>query len=320
MNSNLSQEARVTVGEAGEFGLIDRIIARLEPGDHTALGPGDDAAVILAPDGRVVASTDLLVEGRHFRRDWSGGYDIGRKAAAQSLADIAAMGAVTTALLVGVGCPPQTAVDWFDSLVDGMRDEAATVGAAVVGGDLVRAEQVTLAVTALGDLQGRAPVTRSGARAGDVVALYGRLGWAAAGLAVLGHGFRSPAVLVEAHRRPTPPYAEGPRAALAAATSMIDVSDGLVQDVGHIATASMVAIDLDRDAFEVPRQLSDVAAALGKDPYEWILAGGEDHALVATFSARAPEGWRVVGAVSTGEGVTVDGKPAAGGHDHFGSA
>lgn len=310
----------MTVGEAGEFGLIDRIIARLAPSDHAVLGPGDDAAVILAPDGRVVASTDLLVEGRHFRRDWSGGYDIGRKAAAQSLADIAAMGAVTTALLVGLGCPADTAMEWCDSLVDGMRDEAATVGAAVVGGDLVRAEQVILAVTALGDLQGREPVTRAGARVGDTVAIIGRLGWAAAGLAVLGHGFRSPAVLVEAHRRPTPPYPEGLLAAQAGATSMIDVSDGLVQDLGHVAAASNVAIDLQRERLDLPRQLSDVASALGKDPYGWILAGGEDHALVATFGADVPQGWRRIGTVSEGEGVTVDGEPfAGGGHDHFGS-
>lgn len=307
----------MTVGETGEFGLIDRIVTRLMVGDHTLLGPGDDAAVIQAADGRVVATTDLLVEGRHFRRDWSGGYDIGRKAAAQSLADIAAMGAVPTALLVGLGCPPETSVEWCEQLADGLRDEASSVAAAVVGGDVVRADNVTLAVTALGDLQGRQPVTRSGARSGDVVAICGRLGWAAAGLAVLGHGFRSPAVLVEAHRRPAPPYDDGPGAALAGATAMIDVSDGLTQDIGHIATASGVAIDVQRAALEVPRQLTDVGAALGKDPYEWILSGGEDHALVATFPADVPAGWRQIGMVSAGEGVTVDGEPFTGGHDHF---
>lgn len=307
----------MTVGETGEFRLIDRITARLIAGEHTLLGPGDDAAIVSAPDGRVVATTDVLVEGRHFRRDWSGGYDIGRKAAAQNLADIAAMGAVGTALLVGVGCPPETEVEWCDALVDGMRDEAASVGAAVVGGDLVRAPQVTLCVTALGDLQGRPPVTRSGAQAGDAVALCGRLGWAAAGLAVLGHGFRSPAVLVEAHRRPTPPYAEGPRAALAGASSMIDVSDGLVQDVGHVAVASGVAIDLQRGALDIPGQLRDIAGALGTDPYDWVLTGGEDHALVATFAAVVPDGWRPIGKVTAGEGVTVDGEAVVGGHDHF---
>jgi len=309
----------MTVGEAGEFGLIDRITARLATGQHTMLGPGDDAAVVLVPDGRVVATTDLLVQGRHFRLDWSGAYDVGRKAAAQNLADIAAMGAVATAVLVGLGCPPDTALEWTDNLVDGLRDEAATVGAAVVGGDVVRAEQVTVAVTALGDLEGRKPVTRSGARPGDVVALCGRLGWAAAGLAVLGHGFRSPVALVDAHRRPAPPYAEGPRAALAGATSMIDVSDGLAQDTGHLAASSAVAIDLRKGAFDLPQPLRDMAAALGTDPYDWVLTGGDDHALVATFPAKVPDGWRTVGTVTAGEGVTVDGTPVTGGHDHFGS-
>ncbi|MDQ6874688.1 MAG: AIR synthase related protein, partial [Actinomycetota bacterium] len=170
----------MTVGEAGEFGLIARVTARVGHGPHTVLGPGDDAAVVSTPDGRVVATTDLLVEGRHFRQDWSGAYDIGRKAAAQSLADVAAMGAIATALLVGLGCPPETELSWTDQLTDGLRDEAAEVGAAVVGGDVVRADRVVLAVTALGDLQGREPVTRSGARPGDTVAICGRLGWAAA--------------------------------------------------------------------------------------------------------------------------------------------
>lgn len=308
----------MTVGEAGEFGLIARVTARAGHGPHTVLGPGDDAAVVSTPDGRVVATTDLLIEGRHFRQDWSGAYDIGRKAAAQSLADVAAMGAIATALLVGLGCPPETELSWTDQLTDGLRDEAAEVGAAVVGGDVVRADRVILAVTALGDLQGREPVTRSGANAGDTVAICGRLGWAAAGLAVLGRGFRSPAAAVAAHRRPEPPYTEGPRAALAGATAMIDVSDGLVQDLGHVAAASGVAIDLRRDVVGVPPRLAEVGAALGVDPYEWLLAGGDDHALAATFGGAVPEGWLVVGTVATGQGVTVDGEPFAGGHDHFG--
>jgi thiamine-monophosphate kinase len=176
---------------------------------------------------------------------------------------------------------------------------------------------VVLAVTALGDLQGREPVTRSGARPGDVVALSGRLGWAAAGLAVLGKGFRSPRALVAAHRRPEPPYREGPRAARAGATAMVDVSDGLVQDVGHVAAASGVSIDLRRAALPVPQPLLDVAAALGVDPYDWLLAGGDDHALVATFGGGVPDGWIAIGAVAAGDGVTVDGEAFEGGHDHF---
>ena len=140
------------------------------------LGPGDDAAVLAAPDGRVVVTTDLLVEGRHFRRDWSSGYDIGRKAAAQNLADVAAMGACPTGLVVGLGIPADTPVDWLDALTDGMRDEGERAGASVAGGDVVRADLVVLGVTALGDLGGRPPVTRSGARPGQLVAVAGRLG------------------------------------------------------------------------------------------------------------------------------------------------
>jgi thiamine-monophosphate kinase len=308
----------VTVDNAGEFGLIARVIGRLGAPGQALLGPGDDAAVVAAPDGRVVATTDLLVEGGHFRRDWSTAYDIGRKAAAQNLADIAAMGAVPTAVLVGLGCPPDTALTWIDELTDGLRDEAGMVGAAVVGGDVVRSAAVLLAVTALGDLQGRDPVTRSGARPGDLVAVCGRLGWAAAGLAVLGRGFRSPGRVVAAHRRPEPPYGEGPRAASAGATAMIDVSDGLVQDLGHIAAASAVSMDLRSAALEVPQPLVDVGAALGVDPCQWLLAGGDDHALAATFGAAVPDGWVAVGTVGPGDGVTVDGEPFAGGHDHFG--
>ncbi|PZS32619.1 MAG: thiamine-phosphate kinase [Pseudonocardiales bacterium] len=309
----------MTVDEAGEFGLVARLVARLGPAGAAVLGPGDDAAVVPAPDGRVVATTDLLVEGGHFRRDWSSAYDIGRKAVAQNLADIAAMGAVPTGLLVGLGCPADTALAWVDELTDGLRDEAAEAGAAVVGGDVVRSAGVLLAVTALGDLQGRAPVTRSGARPGDVLAVCGRLGWAAAGLAVLGRGFRSPGRVVAAHRRPEPPYPQGPRAAMEGATAMIDVSDGLVQDVGHLAAASAVSIGLRRAGLEVPQVLVDVGAALGVDPYDWLLTGGDDHALVATFGGGVPDGWLVIGGVSAGEGVTVDGQPyGAGGHDHFG--
>jgi thiamine-monophosphate kinase len=301
-----------TVGEVGEFGLIDQLVSRLPAGSGVLLGSGDDAAVVAAPDARVVASTDLLVEGRHFRRDWSEPYDVGRKAAAQNLADIAAMGAVPTTLLVGLAAPGSLTVDWVLSLADGLREECETVGASVVGGDVARSETLTLAVTALGSLEGRKPVTRSGARPGDVVAVAGRLGWAAAGLAVLSRGFRSPRVLVEAHRRPSPPYGQGPQAARLGATAMIDVSDGLVQDLGHIASGSGVQIDIASGVFEVPEVFQDTARALTADPLTWLLAGGDDHALAACFPGGVdlPEGWLVIGRVAEGEAVVlVDGAP-----------
>lgn len=315
-------EAMNTLADLGEFGLIARVTTdRVQPAS-TLLGPGDDAAVVAAPDGRVVACTDVLVEAVHFRFDWSNPQQVGRKAAAANLADVAAMGAVPTGLLVGLACPRDTPVAVLEGLAAGLWEEAGLVGAGVVGGDVASGPAVMLSVTALGSLQGREPVTRGGARPGDVVALCGRIGWAAAGLAVLHKGFRSPAVVVGAHRVPEPPYSAGPQAAVAGATAMIDVSDGLLADLGHVAAASGVAIDVATSAFAVAPRLAEVASALGVDPMGWLLTGGEDHALAATFPAGTalPDGWSVIGAVTGGEpGVLVDGEPydGAAGWDHF---
>ena len=311
----------MSITDAGEFGLIARIVARLESSPSGLLGPGDDAAVVAAPDARVVASTDVLVEGRHFRRDWSRGADVGHRAAAANLADIAAMGATPTALLVALCAPTDLEVAWAEELAGGLSAEAGLVGAGVVGGDMSASPTLTVAVTALGDLAGLPPVVRSGAQPGDVVALAGRTGYAAAGYAVLSRGFRTPKLFVEAYRRPQVPYQAGPAAARAGATSMIDVSDGLLQDLGHVATASVVGIDIRREAFDIPGQMRDAAGALGVDPYLWVLAGGDDHALAATFppGAELPPAFRVIGSVHEGTGVTVDRKPWQGGTgwDHF---
>src|SRR4051812_12763212 len=202
-----------SVRVVGEFGVIARVVARAGSAAAAEVGPGDDAAVLRTTDGRVVATTDMLVEGRHFRRDWSSAEDVGHKAAAANLADVAAMGGVATALLVGLACPPDTQTSWLEGVAAGLAAECAPLGAAVVGGDTVASAPdsgaVVLSVTALGDLGGRAPVLRSGARPGDVVALAGRLGWSACGLAALRRGVKSPAAAVGAHRRPTPPYAAG---------------------------------------------------------------------------------------------------------------
>jgi thiamine-monophosphate kinase len=304
-----------TAAELGEFGLIERVTAgRIQP-PSTLLGPGDDAAVVAAADGRVVAAVDVLVEGVHFRLDWSTPEQIGRKAAAVNLIDVAAMGAVPTALLVGLCAPASTPAVALKQLTDGLWREAGEVRAGVVGGDVVGGDRLVISVTALGDLQGREPVTRAGARPGDVVALCGRLGWAAAGLAVLGRGFRSPVAVVNAHRVPEPPYQAGPQAAAAGATAMIDISDGLLADLGHVAAASGVAIDVRSASLPVPQRLLDVASALGADPMQWMLAGGEDYALAAAFpSARSvPDGWTVIGLVDAGSGVLVDGRPYEGG-------
>ncbi|HEY5334930.1 MAG TPA: AIR synthase related protein, partial [Mycobacteriales bacterium] len=196
-----------TVAELGEFGLIARVAARLGAAPPPA-GPGDDAAVVSAPDGRVVATTDLLVEGVHFRLDWSDPYDVGVKAAAANLADVAAMGARPTALLLGVSLPGSTPLSVVDGLVDGLRDECARAGAAIVGGDTVAGDRITAAITALGDLAGRAPVLRSTTRPGTLV-VAGPLGHSAAGLDLLRAGCDDLPELLAAHRRPQPDYPAG---------------------------------------------------------------------------------------------------------------
>src|SRR3984957_12043153 len=183
-----------SIADLGEWGVIAVLEARMPAGSLTSVGIGDDAAVVTAPSGSVVAAVDLLLEGRHFRRDWSSAHDIGVKAAARSLADIAAMGAVNTALLVALAAPGTLPASWPVELADGLAAEASRAGAGIVGGDTARADSVVLSVTALGDLAGRQPVLRSGARPGDVIAVAGSLGPAAAGLRVLrGGGVPRPA-------------------------------------------------------------------------------------------------------------------------------
>ncbi len=324
MADTSSQQPATDLAAAGEFGLIAQVSALLTAGPDVIIGPGDDAALVRVgggDDGReVLVSTDVAVEGRHFRRDWSSALDVGHRVVAANLSDVAAMGGTASALVVALCAPEDLPTEWALDLTRGMVDEAGLVGASVVGGDVSGADSVTVAVTVLGAAE--RVVRRDGARPGDVVALVGRVGWAAAGLAVLSRGFRSPRVVVEAYRRPEPPYAQGPLAAAAGATAMVDVSDGLVADLGHLARASAVAVALDGSAFDIPEPLQSVGAAVGADPLLFALTGGEDHALVATFppDTALPDGWRPVGQVREGEGVTVDGAPleGEGGHRHFG--
>ena len=309
-----------TLGDVGEFGLVAELAALFPQGDQVLVGPGDDAAVLRVRTGHVVVSTDLLVEGRHFRRDWASAEDVGHRAAAQNLSDLNAMGGRAHSLTIGLAAPPDLPVAWALEFARGFADECALVGASVVGGDLTSASEVVVAVTVMGACSSP-PVLRSGAVPGDLLALAGRQGWAAGGLAVLGRGFRSPRVLVEAYRRPAPPYDAGPAAAEAGATAMVDVSDGLLADAAHVAEASGVAIDVHASALEVPEPLHAVAAATGADPLTFVLGGGDDHALLATFPAGAalPEGWTVIGEVAEGSGVTVDGAAYEGetGWTHF---
>lgn len=289
------------LGDLSEGEILKAILSRTAQATHTIIGPGDDAAVIATPSGTVVATTDTLVHGPDFRLAWSSGFDLGWKAAAVNLADVAAMGARPTALLVALAVPRDLRLSFVESLADGFREACAALapGCAVVGGDLTVSETLTVAVTALGDLEGRAAVTRSGARPGDSVAVAGELGLAAHGLAVLFGRFRDgetpipvdPALLAEGERqavaaqlRPSPPIGLGPFAAVAGATAMMDVSDGLALDARRMAAASGVTIALD-------------GSALGDDSVR-ALAGGEDHALLAAFpTGVVPAGFRVIGEV-----------------------
>jgi thiamine-monophosphate kinase len=316
-----------TLGELGESAVLARIFPRLPDARAALVGPGDDAAVLAAPDARFVVTTDMMIHGPDFRLAWSTPHDLGWKAAATNLADIAAMGAVPTALVVAVAAPPSTDVALLEGLADGLRDacHALAPGCGVVGGDLSSSATLTIAVTAFGDLEGRDTVLRSGARPGDLVAVSGALDLAAAGLELLftravdEAGVPDAALAarvraefpaeVEAQLAPSPPLLDGVTAALGGATAMLDVSDGLAIDARRIATASGVRLDLD-------------AAAVGSS---LALTGGEAHALLATFPAELvdgaglPGGFRVIGRVLAGEGLSVDGRPydARGGWDPY---
>lgn len=273
----------------------------------------------------------MLVEGRHFRRDWSSGEDVGRRAAVQNLADVAAMGARPTSVVVTLVAPPDLPVDWVTGFARGLAAACGPHDVGVVGGDLSGGDAVVVSVTVHGDLAGRAPVLRSGARPGDVVAHAGVRGRSAAGLDLLlaGAGAAAPE-LVRAYLRPECPVAAGPAAAAAGATAMLDVSDGLLRDAARIARASGVVLDLDAVSTAFPDDhaaLGAAAVVLHRSPHDWILVGGEDHGLLATFPAGAalPEPFRRVGTVrpDPGDGVPVRvaGRvPPQGptGWDHFG--
>jgi thiamine-monophosphate kinase len=296
-----SEEPTDSLAGLGEFAVIDRLVKNRDHPPVVAVGPGDDAAVVMTGDGRTVVSTDMLVEGRHFRLDWSPPHDVGRKAVAQNAADIEAMGAAATAFVVAFGAPGDTPSVQALELADGMWHEALRLGAGIVGGDLVSAPQWVISVTVLGDLAGRAPVLRSGARVGDTLAVVGRLGRSAAGYHLWHNGIDGFDALRRMHLVPEPPYGQGRVAADGGATAMTDVSDGLVADLGHIADASGAGINVSTAALAPDRDaVAGAAAAADVDPLSWVLGGGEDHALVATFPGAPPHGWRAIGTVIDG--------------------
>ena len=307
---------RERILDIGEDALVARVIARYgPPPPHVLVGPGDDAAVVDLT-GPVAASTDTLVEGYDFRREWSTPRHIGIKTAAQNLADIAAMGARPLALMVSLAAPADLPEQWAADLAEGLAQEWGRAGAAVVGGDVSQCDQIVITGSALGTLCGPA-VLRSGARAGDVLALAGLTGPSAAGLALLRAGVETEpdpllAALVEQHRAPRPDYPAGGRAAAAGAHAMIDTSDGLVRDALRLARASSVRIDLDPAALRPgPDLLRAEAAIADAAAGEPAAEDGQDTAWVRSLpdlvtswvlacfppDAELPEPFRRVGSV-----------------------
>lgn len=304
----------LTIGEIGERETIARIVA-VAPSSRN----GDDAAVLghPAPNSRTVVTTDLLVEGRHFRQDWSTPEEIGQRAILQNFADIEAMGARPVAAVLGLSAPESTPVATIEGIARGVESQVAFYNAELVGGDVTGGEQLTLSVTAIGSLGGSAaPLTLDNARPGQQVVAAGRIGYSAAGLALLSvfgregtpeelfpliQGFVSPSLLP----------GRGVIARATGATAMTDNSDGLVVDLGTIARRSNVTLDLDAAAIAPDELQLKAAELLGVDPWTWILGGGEDHTLLATTAHAVPSGFRRIGKVlrKSAHGVLVDGQP-----------
>ena len=311
----------LSLAELGEIESLRRTVARLKPGEHAIVGSGDDAAVVSATDNFLV-STDTLVENHDFKLEWSTGFDLGFKSVASNLADIAAMGATPSVLVVAMVVPKTTKISWLESFADGLQAacDQLSPGSAVVGGDLASGEQVVISVTVHGKLDGQKPVLRSGAKVGDVVAVCGPLGKAACGLTLLESGqqdlIRSYDDWVGAQLRPEPPISQGVAANLAGATAMLDVSDGLIKDLGRISKASNVSIEIDRSLLSGYEAMLDLPAqSLGVQTLGWVLQGGEDHSLLATFPAAAtlPFSFKVIGKVvsKSDHDVLLDGKPVS---------
>lgn len=277
------------VAALGEFGLIRRLVERLPEGAGVVLGPGDDAALVEVAGGtRLLATADLLVEGVHFDLAFSRPEDVGFKALTVNVSDVAAMGGTPRFALVSLGAGPAEPVERLEALYDGLAEAARAHGVAVVGGDTVRSERLVVSVAVLGEPPPRGPVTRAGARPGDVLCVTGTLGAAAAGLALLRAGEdprardlaeRWPGLL-EAHRRARARVAEGRAAAEAGARAMIDVSDGLLGDAGHLCEASGVGVVLDPASIPRAPGVDEVVAWLGGAPLGLPSGGGDDYELL----------------------------------------
>ncbi|AGN19061.1 thiamine monophosphate kinase [Corynebacterium glutamicum MT] len=306
-----------TVGDLGEFEVI-RVITE-QAGSSLN---GDDAAVLrhASPNSRAVVTTDMLVAGRHFQLDWSTPEQIGQKAIVQNFADIEAMGARPVAALLAISAPTHTPVEFVRGLARGMNQRLEEYSAELVGGDITSGDSLVISVTAIGQLGGSLPeMTLGRARPGQTLVAHGKIGYSAAGLALLQH-FGPDNVpehlrpLVDAHCAPVLTPGRGMVARAAGATAMTDNSDGLIVDLNQMAMKSGVRIDVDSSSISPDELLSEAASVLGTDAWRWILSGGEDHTLLSTTFGDAPSGFRTIGQVTKTRHedlVTVDKKTPA---------
>lgn len=337
--TNQQTDNNLTVGDIGEQGILNEILPLLDAKD-AGLGPGDDAGALRVSGGEVVVSVDTIVQDQDFRLVWPSGhehkaYDIGWKSIAQNVSDINAMGGVSTGAVVSLSMPSDVSLSWVKEFAEGIAGAISSLGAArlaILGGDLSRSSEISVTTTVLGECE-HGKVLRTGAMPGDRLAVAGRIGAAGAGLALLDARHdstswnRAVIRLVDAQCKPVPPLESGPRAAQAGAHAMLDISDGLVRDAGRLAKASSVSIELDKSALEVFAQRLEPAANLLKtDPMQWVLHGGEDFGLLASFPADAeiPEEFTVIGKVVRTAGrrstIRMDGKQLdyRNAFDHFG--
>lgn len=290
-----------TVSDVGERELIALFTESSAPGHADVLvGAGDDAAVLVG-NGPVVVSTDALVDGQHFRLDWSAPRQVGSKSIVANAADVMSMGGRITGFVVSLTCPKDLPVDTLIGLRDGMRATAQRFGADVVGGDLTAGDQLVIAVTAIGTMDSRTPVRLSTAQPGDVLAVSGALGASGAGLDLLAAGIDDFPALVAAHCEPDPHLALAMAAVDAGVHAMTDVSDGLLSELRTMARTSGLTMRVDPACIPMPAELPAAAVRLGTDPLRWAVGGGEDHELLAAFGpGELPAGWTAIGTVEAG--------------------
>ena len=287
--------------EAGVISALVRIFGVTHRG--VEIGIGDDAAVVSTTD-RTVITTDMAVEGTHFRTEWSGAFDIGRKVAAANLADVYAMGGSPRYLVAAITLTGQESMQWIEDLAEGIAREAASCGAYVVGGDLAKGPCVVISITAIGNIEN--PITRAGAQVGDSIYISSLPGWSAAGLFIIEKELEDDLALhaVSEYSAPSVDYASAIEFSNKRANSMCDVSDALIIQANQLANASGVALKFDQKLIaEHPEfaTLKEIADSQDVDVWQWIFAGGEDHIFLATGVDL--NGFKV-GTVVAGQGVS----------------